>query len=173
MVQATIDYTQPHVTSKFVVGLNAALPVEAAATVGWNGFVAGGKAFVDVRSSRVSNYSLACAYLGPNFVATGHATEKFGKITGSYWQKVDIMSSVAAEVVHDTTSNDVALTMGYSHIEADGALPLLTACCLLVRTPAVSVRLLPVVWRQCRGSVCDAPACRSCYKRPLSAIWCL
>lgn len=120
--KATIEYFQPHVTSKFVVGLNSNVPVEANACVGWNGFVAGGKANVDVRNSRVSNYSLACAYLGPGFTATGHTTEKFGKITGTYWQKIDALSAIAAEVVHEPSSNDVALTMGYQHIEPDGTL---------------------------------------------------
>lgn len=123
LLQATIEYFQPHVTSKFVVGLNSTLPVEANACVGWNGFVAGGKATIDVRSSRVSSYSLACAYQGPGFTATGHATEKFGKIVGTYWQKIDTLSAIAAEVVHEPSSNDVGLTMGYSHIEPDGAQP--------------------------------------------------
>lgn len=119
--QATIEYYQPHVSSKFVVGLNSSIPVEANACVGWNGFVGGAKAFLDPRSSRVSNYSLACAYQGPGFTATGHATEKFGKIVGTYWQKIDSLSAIAAEVVHEPSSNDVGLTMGYQHIEPDGA----------------------------------------------------
>lgn len=125
MLQATIEYFQPHVTSKFVVGLNSSIPVEANACVGWNGFVVGGKAHLDVRNSRVSSYSLGCAYQGPGFTATGHATEKFGKIVGTYWQKIDSLSAIAAEVVHQTSSNDVGLTMGYQHLEDDGA-------CLLI-----------------------------------------
>ena len=132
LLQATIEYYQPHVTSKFVVGLNSSLPVEANACVGWNGFIAGGKAFLDVRSSKVSNYSLACAYQGPGFTATGHATEKFGKIVGTYWQKIDSLSAIAAEVVHEPSNNDVGLTMGYQHIEADGACLLYCACIVLL-----------------------------------------
>lgn len=132
LLQATIEYYQPHVTSKFVVGLNSSLPVEANACVGWNGFIAGGKAFLDVRSSKVSNYSLACAFQGPGFTATGHATEKFGKIVGTYWQKIDSLSAIAAEVVHEPSNNDVGLTMGYQHIEADGACFHYCACMVLL-----------------------------------------
>jgi hypothetical protein len=132
-LQATIEYLQPHITSKFVVGLESSIPVEAQACVGWNGLVLGGKAFLDVRSSRVSGYNLACAYQGPGFVATGHASEKFGKIVGTYWQKIDVLSSIAAEVVHEPSSNDVGLTMGYQHIEPDGvSFPACLSVCMIV-----------------------------------------
>jgi hypothetical protein len=155
-LQATIEYLQPHITSKFVVGLESSIPVEAQACVGWNGLVLGGKAFLDVRSSRVSGYNLACAYQGPGFVATGHASEKFGKIVGTYWQKIDVLSSIAAEVVHEPSSNDVGLTMGYQHIEPDGvsfpACPLVCMpVCLVIRSVSlqcISTFGLGILWQK-------------------------
>ena len=102
--------------------------VDLAVATGYNGFVLGGSALVsivdsDENGAKLSNAKLAAAYLGKDFTITAHTDPKFKVVKGTYWQQLDAASNIAAEVQHDfdKTDNNVALTMGYSHVSYTGA----------------------------------------------------
>ena len=120
IVQATADYTQPHLTAKASMSLNSSPLLDASVATGYDGFVAAVRGVVDVPRMALSTWELKAAYLGPNFVVGGHATQNLEKITGTYWQLLDPKTSVAVEVQHQAKDNKIGLLMGYSHIDLEG-----------------------------------------------------
>lgn len=120
--KATADYTQPHLTAKTSVSLTSSPLLDASVATGYDGFVAAVRGVVDVPRTTLASWELKAAYLGPNFVVSGHATQNLEKVTGSYWQLLDPKTSVAVEVQHQGSDNKIALLMGYSHVDLEGNL---------------------------------------------------
>jgi hypothetical protein len=121
-MQMSVEYAQPYVTSKASMVL-AANPVFAVSGVtGYNGWVLGASAVLDVRGSKVNSWDAAASYIGPDFVVTAHTTPGFKSVRGSYWQQLDAASAVAVEVIHAPADNKMDLSMGYSHTGVDGTL---------------------------------------------------
>eukprot|EP00892_Ulva_mutabilis_P004556 jgi/Ulvmu1/2472/UM136_0024.1 len=120
--KATADYTQPHLTAKATMSLNSSPLLDASVATGYDGFVAAVRGVVDVPRMALSTWELKAAYLGPNFVVGGHATQNLEKITGTYWQLLDPKTSVAVEVQHQAKDNSIGLLMGYSHVDLEGHL---------------------------------------------------
>jgi hypothetical protein len=129
-VQMTVEYAQPYVTSKASMMLASNPIFNVAGVTGYNGWVLGAAAILDVRASKVNSWEAAASYMGPDFVVTAHTTPGLKTVRGTYWQQLDTASSVAAEVKHAPTDNKMDLSMGYCHTSLDGMWPACSHCLL-------------------------------------------
>jgi len=117
----TLDYLHPYFTSKASCSLNKAPKLDVSAAAGHNGFVVGGEALVDLTRSAILNWNAAVSFVGTEFTVTGHMLNGTDTLKGTYFQRVDLASSIGAEVVQTLSTGKVAVVLGYSNTALNGA----------------------------------------------------
>mmetsp|Transcript_8004 Transcript_8004/g.16092 ORF Transcript_8004/g.16092 Transcript_8004/m.16092 type:complete len:275 (+) Transcript_8004:1456-2280(+) len=112
---AKIEYTHPHLALTTLVDLIRGPVVTSSLVLGVHGVALGGEAEYDTTKAEVSKYAAVISKSEKDSEFTLWASDKFRKIKASYTHDVSAVTSVAAELNYDTSSEARSMAMGMKH----------------------------------------------------------
>ncbi|KAJ1981379.1 Mitochondrial porin [Dimargaris cristalligena] len=112
--KVTLDYKQKNLTAKSVIDLFKGPTFHTDLVVGRDGFLAGGEVGYDLLNGKVTKYTGALGYTGPDYAVALHALEGLNLFAASFYHRVSADVEAGAKATFDakSTANAVNLEVG-------------------------------------------------------------